>query len=621
MKLSIIIPYYNTPEYTDELLKCLDRQMVKDVEVFLIDDGSEPYEPKYAWLNVIHVKHGGQGRARNIGLNKASGEYVTFIDSDDLVADWYIEKIIHQIDYKTSTIGPDIIEFSWKSIGNGQHFDVKLKPGDRQNFPSVCIRAFRRSYIGDTRFSEIKDATEDEDFSRRLGYAYEPLTYTTITDYMYYYRTDVVGSNVKSYKKGERDTKRVLYYYDHVDPNPDLLESIKADDVRNEVILMTNRCNMPELKRYCQILRPCKLWTHYLKGEPCGFAEVIPFPIKAEIMLYIRNLHVIGGIESFIYYFGSMFADRDVLLVAENIPLEQQRRLERHLKIVKYSPSNTYSCDLLIRLRILDECPQNIEYGKAIQMVHGCKTNPKWSVPPDADEIVCVSEACKSSFGYETTDAKVIHNPITYQDKKALVLVSATRIPAPDKGNNEIRMRKLAEMLNKADIPFLWFNFSEGVIPNPPDGMVNMCKKMDIRPYILKADYLVQLSDSEAWSYSILEALTSNVPVIVCPFESAYEMNIEDGKNGYIVPFDMNFDVHRLLNIPKFKYQYDNDAIKAEWEKVLKKKRGRKKSGVNVTILKDYYDLQLKRNVESGEVIRVSLPRAGQLIINGYARG
>jgi hypothetical protein len=242
-----------------------------------------------------------------------------------------------------------------------------------------------------------------------------------------------------------------------------------------------------------------------------------------------------------------------------------------------------------------------------------------WHIPQNHDHIVNVSQASKDSFGDES--GVVIHNPIFTDNKKALILVSATRIPAPDKGKNEERMRKLAEMLNEADIPFVWFNFSEGQIPNPPKGMVNMGLEMDIRPYIASATYLVQLSDSEAWSYSILEALTQNVPVVVTEFPSAEEMGIIDGSNGYILPFDMNFDVNKLLKVPQFRYFYDNGNIEKEWNKILDHKvKTKKKKMVDVHIIQRYKDLAIGREMNVGEVVPMPLDRARTIIELGYGK-
>lgn len=618
MKLSIIIPYYNTEQYTNELLDRLAPQIVDGVEVILIDDCSpDPYHSDYPWLTIYrNRKNNGPAKTRNIGLSKAKGEYIQFIDSDDLVSGDFVAKILE----KTGE-GNDLIEFSWKSLINGI-FDFKLyNPSDRLRCPSVVTRTFKRSYIGNIRFNEQKDATEDEDFSRRLGYLYLPVSVSIITDYLYFYRTETPDSNVKSYKQGLKNTKRITYYYDHVAADrTDILEVIKADDEENEVILLTRQCDMPELRRYCQILMPCRIWTHYLKGDPYNNIEIIPIPVNAQIILFIMQLHIIGGIETFIYhYLATMSKKYDIVLLTSNIPTDQWIRYSNYAQVVEYNPNMTYSCDTLIMLRVLDTIPQNIHYKQSVQMCHACRTNPKWHIPQDSEYIVNVSQTSKDSFLPESRNGTVIHNPIKKNEKKGLLLVSATRIPAPDKGKNEIRMRKLAEMLNDADIPFLWFNFSEGNITDPPKGLVNVGVYMDIQPYIARADYLVQLSDSEAWSYSILEALIQNTAVLVCPFPSAYEMGIKDGENGYILPYDMNFDVNKLLDVPQFTYKYDNEPIIAEWEKILGKAKPKKRKRVNsnssrVIVLSQYFDLELNRMLDAGTIVEMSNNRISAIM-------
>lgn len=268
MKLSIIIPYYYTPEYTSELLQVLGKQINDDVEVFLINDGSDISQVKLLpWVNCINIEHGGQGKARNTGLDLAKGDYVQFIDSDDIVSSNFISKLLETIPFKS-----DVIEFSWKSLNNKGDIDYDFKlnnAGDRLPNPSVCTRCFKRSYIGDIRFSEIKDAAEDEDFSRRLGYIYKPITVSIIPEYLYFYRNDVPCSNSKMYVEGMTQTKRIIYYYKEVTADrTDILENIKKDDEMNEVLLMTERCDIPEIRRWCTIIPPCDMWAHEYKGEP-----------------------------------------------------------------------------------------------------------------------------------------------------------------------------------------------------------------------------------------------------------------------------------------------------------------------------------------------------------------
>lgn len=109
-------------------------------------------------------------------------------------------------------------------------------------------------------------------------------------------------------------------------------------------------------------------------------------------------------------------------------------------------------------------------------------------------------------------------------------------------------------------------------------------------------------------------ALTQNVPVLTCPFDSALEMGVKDGVNGYILPFDMKFDVNRLLNIPKFEYEYDNNKIIDQWKKLLRRKPKRVSgSMVKVRVEQPYKDLLLNRCLTRGYETYMTSNRANEL--------
>ena len=614
MKLSIIIPCYNAEPYIDELTKVLMPQVTEDVEVIVVDDGSEfPYLPNYPGIKVIRQKNKGQSAARNKGLSVANGEYIAFIDADDMVAPDYVPKILAKIKE-----GFDVLEFSWKSFG-GVYMDFRLTcQKDRLTNPSACTRVFNRSFIGTIRFNTKKDACEDEEFSRKVGYMFDGFKRAFITDYLYFYRTNTDNSNTKRYKQGLCNTKRITYYFEKV-PS-DILEEIKREDEHNEVWLLTNDKNIdPELYHYCQISTPFRIWTHYLRGDTYSNAEIIKVPLKTQVVLYIGYMHTIGGIETFVYNFVRTMSHKyDIVLNVQSIAAEQYSRLSALIPIQK--TTEPIICDTLIMLRILDDKPRHIKAKKTIRMCHACRTNPQWAIPNDADQVVFVSNAAKESFG---KDGVVIHNPFITEKKKALFLISATRIPAPDKGNNELRMRKLAEMLTEKNIPFLWLNFSEGAMSGMPNGFYNMPSTPNIQPYIAKADYLVQLSDSEAYSYSVLEALTNETAVLCTPFPSANESGVINGVNGYIVPFDMSFDVTMLLDVPQFTDKHSNTDIIKQWTNLLGKTISTRSkipdNKVKIRALKEYTDVQLNRLILANEVYSVTPERANVIINAGFA--
>ena len=351
MKLSIIIPAYNAEPYLGELLKCIDSQIVKDVEVLVIDDGSKtPVKTEYKWCKVIRKKNGGCASARNKGIERAKGEYLAFVDSDDLLSENFIAKILE----KTKKEKPDVIELSWKSL-KSEKFDFKLKDdSDRLTNNSLWCRILKRSFIGDQRFNEAKDSTEDEDFTRHLGIRDSKPKYTraVITDYMYFYRDDLTDSKIKKFKKGLMNTKRITYYIRNVTASrTDILEQIMKDDEKNEVLLLTEKCDIPELERYCQIMKPQHTWTHYLKGEPYSNIEIVKTPIRTDIVIYRRAMYVIGGLMTFTMNFVDYMADKyDITIVTDHM---DERRLKYFLpkcRVLIKRPDETVMCDTMVVL-------------------------------------------------------------------------------------------------------------------------------------------------------------------------------------------------------------------------------------------------------------------------------
>lgn len=624
IRLSIVIPYFNVQKYTDELLDVLAPQISDQVEVILVDDGSpEPFKTKYSWCKVIRKENGGCSTARNVGLEHAKGEYICFIDADDLVPKYFVECVFRKCDEKPY----DVIDFSWKSLstqGPQHNYSLKSDKSWLPN-PSVCTRCFRRAFIGDIRFNELKDSTEDEDFSRKVGFLDKNgnFLHGAIPSYMYFYRTAITDSKIKRFKAGRMKTKRVTYCYDHVTADMTwLLEEIKHEDQRNEVWLLTNKCDIPELKRYCQIHTPMKMWTHYLRGEKICNVEVINVPKIYDAIIYCEFANKVGGISTFIYEWCLMMhKDHQIMFMYDKMDDNQLKRLRKIVDCERVS-KELRECNTLILNRLTDNIPTNIIYKKVVQMVHAC-SQIKYHINQDRDYIVNVSQSAKDSWGEASSRGIVIHNPMFTESRRVLRLVSATRIGAVDKGSNDDRYVKLANMLNRADIPFIWLNFSDKPMPNAPKHFVNMPARLDVQGFIRQSDYLVQLSDREAYSMAILEALCNDTAVICTPFPSAVEQGVEDGKTGYIVPFDMDFDVKKLLNVPFFHFDYDNDSIKKQWEKILKAKPTRTVETTSVriqVIIERFYDLEQKREFRRGSRFEVRPDRAKVLIEKGIAK-
>ncbi|MEK6264553.1 MAG: glycosyltransferase family 2 protein, partial [Clostridium sp.] len=102
MQVSIIIPIYKAEKYLQRCLESVLRQTYKDIEIILVDDGSpdscpsicDNYKEKHSRFKVIHSENYGQSIARNQGMELASGKYISFVDSDDVLVEDAIERLI-----------------------------------------------------------------------------------------------------------------------------------------------------------------------------------------------------------------------------------------------------------------------------------------------------------------------------------------------------------------------------------------------------------------------------------------------------------------------------------------------------------------------------------------------
>ncbi|WP_182438645.1 MULTISPECIES: glycosyltransferase family 2 protein [Lachnospiraceae] len=102
MFVSIIVPVYNVEQYLKECIESILAQTWKNFEVILVDDGStdssgkicDEYSQKKEFISVIHKKNGGLSSARNAGIDVAQGDYLAFIDSDDVVHPRYLSELV-----------------------------------------------------------------------------------------------------------------------------------------------------------------------------------------------------------------------------------------------------------------------------------------------------------------------------------------------------------------------------------------------------------------------------------------------------------------------------------------------------------------------------------------------
>lgn len=130
MKLSYVIPMYNAAQYIEKCIESIIAQNVSNYEVIVIDDGSidngRDLAQKYSCVKYFHKENGGQSTARNMGIGKASGEYICFVDADDYLIENSIGDVLemaerNNLDMACYEIGrPEEI----KPAGTFKEFDI-----------------------------------------------------------------------------------------------------------------------------------------------------------------------------------------------------------------------------------------------------------------------------------------------------------------------------------------------------------------------------------------------------------------------------------------------------------------------------------------------------------------
>ena len=165
-KVSVIIPIYNVEKYLDKCLDSIVNQTYENIEIICINDGStdgsqkivNKYKKKYKNIISLEKENGGQATARNMGLTIATGEYVTFVDSDD-----YIDKKLYETIAPKMKKGYDLILFDYEIVySNRRERKYCLNPIDKDNVTpseyllsqivSPCNKIYKKAYLDKMNF-------------------------------------------------------------------------------------------------------------------------------------------------------------------------------------------------------------------------------------------------------------------------------------------------------------------------------------------------------------------------------------------------------------------------------------------------------------------------------------
>lgn len=220
VKISVIMPVYNTQAYLKRAVDSVLNQTYRDWELIMIDDGSSDQSPQLCdqfaknvdRITVIHKENGGQGSARNIAIDNCSGEYVMFLDSDDWID---VDTMQFLVDAQEE-YDADVVECGCRSVSAAGVVDVYIKKptiimnacecidhlleSDDAVGPGACSKIFKIDTIKNKRFPPIR-AYEDYQFIydvcadvKKYVHIYEP-------KWNYYHRENSTMTSAFSIRK------------------------------------------------------------------------------------------------------------------------------------------------------------------------------------------------------------------------------------------------------------------------------------------------------------------------------------------------------------------------------------------------------------------------------------
>lgn len=202
MLLSVIVPVYNAECCLPRCIDSILAQSYRNFELLLIDDGSkdrssaicDEYSERDDRIKVFHKDNGGVSSARNLGLDKAQGEWITFVDSDDSVSVSYLENLV------SHSKGVDlVISYAEIIYSDGQHkrevygsnlvtnnYDALFVDNDLNWHTSPWAKLYNRSLCEDKRFVEGMHIGEDLCFLYDYMLGCSKVYVSSDTDYFYY---------------------------------------------------------------------------------------------------------------------------------------------------------------------------------------------------------------------------------------------------------------------------------------------------------------------------------------------------------------------------------------------------------------------------------------------------
>lgn len=317
--LSIIIPVYNVENYIERCINSIISQEYCKWEIIAIDDGSKDSSGEILdclskidnRIRVFHVKNGGVSKARNIGISKASGEYITFVDADDVVkSDIYIKMIKEAKKNQCDIVQCDYEELFENGTTNNpisskknlymSNDEIIIACMERDIYANVFTKIYKREVIDKVRFDEKISYSEDLKFVVECCCVSKNISVLDFVGYQYFIRDSsadhsIVNENflsilsVADFLIDKFKNNDIVYPY--VEKNDVLQTKYLIDRISSQRGLMVNKL---QLLRY-RIINKRKIILNsniYRKEDKIKILIIWLLPNFYYFLYYIYNKFV-----------------------------------------------------------------------------------------------------------------------------------------------------------------------------------------------------------------------------------------------------------------------------------------------------------------------------------------
>lgn len=271
--ISVIIPIYNVEDYIYKCVNSVLCQTYKDLEIILVDDGSTDSSSDICdalkiidnRIIVVHKDNGGLSSARNTGLKIAKGDYISFVDSDDMIHPEAFEIYLNTlIDTNSDIVFSDLLRFTeFESINNLKNFNnyeiyeyttkeslINLLNNTIPSIIPACAKLYKRKLFSNIFFPE-KKLHEDEFVVHKLLSASKKTSYIKLPLY-YYYRGNI-NSICASKMNDNRFTDIIDAYNDRID----FIQINHNDLYPDAFVILLNRIAFLVTKHKSELSKNC----------------------------------------------------------------------------------------------------------------------------------------------------------------------------------------------------------------------------------------------------------------------------------------------------------------------------------------------------------------------------